>query len=321
MTTIVVDGTWQWVYTGASNSYSKTALPPLPDEVNVRPLALSLFIGPAGVASKAQLIEQLPGWTGEGGYAREAGHATVLGRETTVIEFGPTSRSTSASSTAPGSQTPAAGTPQPTETTSGVARLWLDKERMVVMRYVVAADVQDVHAEVVRLDWAKPVPREQVAFTPPPGATMVDEQTGASGGHSEGGGVSSGGTLEYAPPSGFFAVTHLPEGVIATEYEKEFDANNQPTRLTVKFAGAAARTNLTIDQFRSSRPLQLRDEPMEYFLVDGAETFLAERDGDPESGPEFALATRRDGVNITITAHGLSREDVIAVAEGLELVR
>lgn len=319
--TVVMDGTWQWVYSSDTNTYSKSALPPLPDGVETRPLALSLLIGPAGVASKAQLIDQLLGWTGEGGYAREAGPAVVLGRETTVVEFGPTSRSSSSGATATGSQTPNTSAPQPSETTSGAARLWLDEERMVVMRYVVAADVQDIHAEVLRLDWGAPVPAPQLVFTPPPGATLVDEQTGAPGGDSEGGEVSAGGTLEYSPPAGFFAIAYLPDGFAAREYEQKSDANKKPTRLTVKFVGAGPGTDLNVDQSRSSGPLQLRDEPMEYLLVGGAETFLAERAGDPGLGPEIALTTRRDGVNITITAHGLSREEVIAVAEGLELVR
>lgn len=321
VTTIVVDGTWQWVYSSATNTYSKSALPELPDGVEIRPLALSLFVGPLGVPSRQAFLEGLRE-SESFDFVREAGTATVLGRTTSIIEFGPASRSSaSQGSASPGGSPPAGPTQPTTETSSGVVRVWLDEERMVVMRYVVAADVQDIHAEVLRLDWGAPVPAPQLVFTPPPGATLVDEQTGAPGGDSEGGEVSAGGTLEYSPPAGFFAIAYLPDGFAAREYEQKSDANKKPTRLTVKFVGAGPGTDLNVDQSRSSGPLQLRDEPMEYLLVDGAETFLAERAGDPGLGPEIALTTRRDGVNITITAHGLSREEVIAVAEGLELVR
>ena len=88
----------------------------------------------------------------------------------------------------------------------------------------------------------------------------------------------------------------------------------------MKFAGSAPGTDLAVAQSRRTGALPLRDQPMEYLLAGGAEAFLAERDGDTGSGPELVLTTRRDGINITITARGLSREEVIAVAEGLELV-
>jgi len=324
VTTIVVDGTWQWVYTGASNSYSKTALPPLPDGVETRPLGVGLtFVGPVRVASKRDLMDGLRESVNLE-FVREAGTATVLGRETTIIEFGPASRS----STNQGNALLGGGTPgaaaQPTETSSGVVRVWLDEERMVSMRYVQSDAPQDVRAEVVRLDWDAPVPAHQLVFTPPPGATEVDDQTGlATSGHSEGGAIlgdGAEGTLGFTIPPGFFTAAYLPDGFRAREYEKESDANNQPTRLTVKFAHATSDADLTVDQSRSSGPPQLRDEPMEHLLVGGVEAFLAKRAGDQGSGSEFALATRRGDMNITITAHGVSREEVIAVAEGLELV-
>ncbi|MCL4243424.1 MAG: hypothetical protein KJ048_18895, partial [Dehalococcoidia bacterium] len=321
-TTVVVDGAWQWVYSGATNTYSKAAMPDLPDGVETRPLALSAFVGPIGVPSKVAFLDSLRDFANLD-FVRETGTATVLGRKTTIIEFGPASRGSTSQVSAPlGASPPAAPTQPATETSSGVVRVWLDEERMVAMRYVISGSRADVQAEVLQLDWNAPVAARKLVFEPPAGAALVDADTGlAPAGHSEAGSISGGGTLWYTTPPGFFTVTYLPAAVKASEYERQFDANNQPIRLTVKFAGGTSGTDLTVDQSRSPGPLSLRDEPMEYLLAGGAEAFLAERAGGRDSGPEIALATRRDGVNITITAHGLSREEVIAVAEGLELVR
>ena len=320
-TTVVVDGTWQWVYSRATNTYSKSAIPELPEGVETRPLALSLFVGPVGVPSKEAFIEGLRE-SASIDFVREAGTATVLGRETTIIEFGPASRSTaSQGSASPGGSPPAGATPPATVTSSGVVRMWLDEERMVAMRYVVEDSPAEVRAEVVRLDWNAPVAAQKLVFEPPQGATLADADTGlAPAGHSEAGSISGSGTLWYTTPPGFFTVSYLPADLEAHEYERQFDANNQPIGLTVKFAGGAPGTDLAVAQSRGTGALPLRDEPMEYLLAGGAEAFLAERDGDTGSGPELVLTTRRDGINITITARGLSREEVIAVAEGLELV-
>lgn len=320
-TTVVVDGTWQWVYSSATNTYSKAAIPDLPDGVETRPLALGLFVGPVGAASKQAFLEGLRE-SANLDFVREAGTGTVLGRVTTIIEFGPASRSSTNQGSAPlGGSPPTGVTPAATETSSGMVRVWLDEERMVAMRYVVEDSPAEVRAEVVRLDWDTPVPARQLLFEPPQRATLVDAETGfAPYGHSEAGSIAGGGTLWYATPPGFFTVTYLPAALKASEYERQFDANNEPTRLTVKFSGGGD-ANLTVDQARGPGALSLRDEPMEHLQVGGAEAFLAERAGDRGSGPEIALATRRDGINITITARGLSREEVIAVAEGLELVR
>jgi DNA-binding CsgD family transcriptional regulator/outer membrane lipoprotein-sorting protein len=316
-TTIVIDGAWQWVYSSATNTYSKSAIPELPDAVQTRPLAFGAFVGPVGAVSKQAFLDGLRELETLD-FVREAGTATVLGRETTIIEFGPASRSSSQGSAPLGGPTPAAAT----QTSSGVVRVWLDEERMVAMRYVVEGSPAEVRAEVVRLDWDAPVPARRLTFEPPGGANLVDADTGpVASSHTETGSISGGGTLWYTTPPGFFMVTYLPAAFAARDYERQFDANNQPTRLIVTFAGAGPAAEMTVEQSRSSAPLPLRDEPMENLLVGGAGAFLAERAGDTGSGPEFALATRRDGINITITAHGLSREEVIAVAEGLELVR
>jgi outer membrane lipoprotein-sorting protein/DNA-binding CsgD family transcriptional regulator len=320
VTTIVVDGTWQWVYSSATNTYSKSAIPELPDSVETRRLAVSVLVGPADVASKLELMDGFR--DGESfDFVREAGTGTVLGRKTTVIELGPVSRSSTNQGSVPlGEGTPGASTPQTTETSSGVIRIWLDEERMVVMRYVVEDSPAEARAEVVQLDWNVPVPARRLVFDPPPGATFVQAETGRIPASSHiGGMMTEGGTLWYTTPPGFFKVAYAPDTMRAGDYETEIDANNQPAAITTRFTGF--RSEMTVAQMRGPGPLPLRDEPMEYLLVGGAGAFLADRAGDTGSGPELALATRRDGVNITITAHGLSREEVIAVAEGLELVR
>ena len=320
-TAVVVDGTWQWVYSGATHTYSKSAIPELPAGMEIRPLALSAFVGPAGLPSKQALIEAF-GETGDFDFMREAGRATILGRKTTIIEFGPVSRGSTSQWVTP---TGGDGTPtvpqSATETSSGIGRIWLDEERMVVMRYEIDDTSVRARAEVVRLDWNTPVPGSRLVFEPPPGASLVEGETGvAPSGHSEGGSITEGGTIWYTTPPGFFRVGYTPPEMKAREYQTDFDANNQPTRVFVTFDHADGPADVAVEQVRRSAPLQVRDEPMERIEAGGAEAFLARRDGGPGLSPEYALATRRGEVNITITAHGLTREEVVAVAAGLELV-
>ncbi len=316
-TTVVVDGTWQWVYSGPTNTYSRSAIPELPNGVQTRPLALSAFVGPIGVPSKEAFLDGLRE-SGSFDFVREAGNATVLGRKTTIIEFGPASRS---SSSAPGDPTPGAITLQPIETSGGVVRVWLDEERMVAMRYEVEGSPRaEVLAEVVQLDWDVAVPAPRLVFDPPPGATFVQTETGRIPASSHiGGMMTEGGTLWYTTPPGFFKVAYAPDTMRAGGYETHLDANNQPTAITIRFTGYGSE--MTVAQMRA-RPTSVRsDQPADLVTVAGMEAQIWEHPGDPDSGPQVQLSTRRDGININITAHGLSREEVIAVAEGLELVR
>jgi DNA-binding CsgD family transcriptional regulator len=321
-TAVVVDGTWQWVYSGVTHTYSKSAIPELPDGVEIRPLPLGAMIGPAGLPSIRALMEAFRE-TGDFDFIREAGTATILGRKTTVIEFGPVSRGSTSQWGTPAGGDSNQAAPQPIpESSSGVARIWLDEERMVVMRYEIDDSSVRARAEVVRLDWNTPVAGSRLVFEPPPGASFVDTETGIiPSGHSAGGSITEGGTIWFETPPGFFRVGYAPPQMKAREYQTDFDANNQPTRVFVTFEHTDGAAALAVEQVWSSAPLLLRDEPMERIEVGGAEAFFAGRDGGPGPSPEYVLTTRRGEVHITITAHGLTREEVISVAAGLELVQ
>lgn len=147
-------------YRHETNSYRSNAVPPAPGgtTVRVRPWSFSVMVGPwFGAATTIdEFVEELRTISNNSTGARMAGEGTVLGRPVTIIEQSPVSTSVS----------------DGVETRGGVARYWVDTNRMVVVRQEID-DSPAIHvvAEVTRLEW-NPKGRGSVAFTPPPGATQ-----------------------------------------------------------------------------------------------------------------------------------------------------
>lgn len=159
---IVYDGKDQWYYRHETNTYSQSPIPPVPDGVTmrVRPWSFGALIGPwFGAATNIEeFMAELRGMSSSATEVRVAGSGTVLGRTIVIVEQSPISTSSSGDG----------------ETRQGVARYWLDEDRMVVLRQEVDDGAsQRFTIEVTRLEW-NPA-GERITFTPPDGATARPE--------------------------------------------------------------------------------------------------------------------------------------------------
>lgn len=159
---IVYDGKDQWYYRHETNTYSQSPIPPVPDGVTmrVRPWSFGALIGPwYGAATTVdEFMAELRTMSNNSTDVRLAGTGTVLGRTVAIVEQSPVSTSSSGDG----------------ETRQGVARYWVDGERMVVLRQELDDGVaQRLTIEVTKLEW-NPKGRAPIKFTPPPGSSVED---------------------------------------------------------------------------------------------------------------------------------------------------
>src|SRR6185437_7665657 len=121
---IAADGTNQWTSYASTNSVQKSPMFALPAGYEGPINILNPFLGPMPFGSIDELVRRLTASTGPsdpGRHASVVGQDTVLGTSCTVIEYGPTS--TSSSTAGDGSTT-----------SSGTARICVDPLRMVGLR-------------------------------------------------------------------------------------------------------------------------------------------------------------------------------------------
>jgi hypothetical protein len=174
-----------WYYESAQNSYRELPAE-LPPGLALLPLPVSALIGPAFAEDVPALLEQFRS-RGGGTRAELAGSETVLGRETQVIEFGPT------------------------------ARLWVDPERMFVLRWEDHGSGQLVRAEITTLNYDVEAPDDRFVFVPPPDASELPEQ--GDGERCSGGGSFGGRSISV--PEGFLRPSYIPEGYVAAGESRE----------------------------------------------------------------------------------------------------
>lgn len=159
---IVYDGTTQWYYRHETNTYSQSPLQPLPEGVTmrVRPWSWGALIGPwyGPAASVEEFMSELRQMSSYSTDVRVTGKDRLLGREVVVVEQSPVSTSSSGAA----------------ESRQGVARYWLDEERMVILRITSDNGLsQRFTVEVTKLQWNPP--REPISFSPPAGSTPKQE--------------------------------------------------------------------------------------------------------------------------------------------------
>lgn len=160
---IVYDGNEQWYYRHETNTYNRGPLQPAPDGITlrVRPWSFGALIGPwYGAATNIEeFMAELREMSNKSTDVRVAGTGMVLGRTVRIVEQSPVSTSSSGSG----------------ETRQGVARYWVDEDRMVVLRQEVDDGLaQRFTIEVTTFEW-NPKGRGPVEFNPPPGAKQGDE--------------------------------------------------------------------------------------------------------------------------------------------------
>lgn len=155
---IVYDGREQWYYRHETNTYTHSPIQPVPEGVTlrVRPWSFGALIGPwFGAATTVDgFMAELRTISNDSTQVRRAGSGTILGRTVAIVEQSPISTSSSGAE----------------ETQQGVARYWVDEERMVVLRQEIDDGLaQRLTIEVTKLEW-NPSRTGTITFQPPPGA-------------------------------------------------------------------------------------------------------------------------------------------------------
>ncbi len=184
------DGEAVWFYDAAENSYQRTVPFELPAEFTAMPFPSVVLFGPANHPSLDDLAGDFLS-RGEDVEVFVGGTDTYLDAATTLLDYRPTWRERSVTATAPNAN--GDPTPEPVETTSsgGVGRMWVDEDRMFVLRHEIdgQSNRQYVLVEVTFVDYEPAFDDELFTFEPPEGAN----ETPAGGAGSSGGARSSGG--------------------------------------------------------------------------------------------------------------------------------
>lgn len=287
-------------YNSLTNSYSKADLQRLPDGTVVPPV-MSSFLGPVGSYAKTPdafvaMLRQSSG----GDPPRQAeivGSDTVLGRHTVIIET-PASYSSGSDGA---------------EASHGTMRMWLDPERMMVLKTASTGTDQSYAASVTSLDWDARLTQADLSFQPPAGATQTagpvnDASVGQSGGSS-----SSSGGLSVHPPAGFVLPSYVPDGFGTTESgQRTTVGSDRPVTFTVRYTN-----DIAADYFSIQETIRMDGLPGDLKAGDAVKVNRHDAwlttDGDGRS-----LAWAQDGLAIMITAHGLTTDELMKVASSMQ---
>ena len=180
----VVSGEDAWEYDDRTNTYRRVfgRYASLGAEAMLLP-AFGALVGPARAETVDGLIAQ---WRERGDEPKVAlaGEATVLDRQTRIVEV--------------------------RDPSGSVARAFVDPERMFIMRFAVEAGGggQSYHAEVATLDYGAEIDAARFTFEPPPGTHEAD--TEAAGSCSGASGHSGGASFPAEP--GFLQPAYAPPG-------------------------------------------------------------------------------------------------------------
>ena len=300
---IVADGSSLWFYDEGANTFTKTPLPPSPPDVRARTFAFSLFFGPwpSGAQTAEEVVAELKAM-GRTGQASVVGQETILGRDTTIIEFGAT-RTAGASQSHP----PMSGHAAPKEEDHGTARIYLDVARMFVLAYETKDAVQVIDLRATRFDYDTKIPPARLRFTPPAGAQEVGDANGNAVGGGGGLAALPGGSLQYTVPAGFFGPSSLPFGYRAVRTETGTAGDGATLTFELGFSDDNGAVLILTERRRSGglAPSLAYGEPV---VVHGvAAYFLA--------GNENTLTWYETGIALRLTSASLGREELLRIAE------
>ncbi len=294
---IVSDDGQGTAYNSLTNTYSEAPLQRFPDGT-VAPPALSTFLGPVGYYAKtadgfvAMLRQQE-----EGEQPREVsvvGDDTVLGRHTVVVQM-PAGYSTTSDG---------AGI------ASGTMRMWLDPERMVVLKVVSTSGDQRYTAQVTSLDWDARLTAADVGFQPPEGARKT---AGAVNSMAVGTMSGSGGPRVDAP-AGFVVPAYVPDGLVATGISRESTVGTAgPVTFIVKYAASQGGTVvLTVQE-------TLRADGLPDALKTGTKTKAGGHDAwSTRDGGRTTLVWQQDRLAVEVTGEGIKLDELVKMAESME---
>jgi DNA-binding CsgD family transcriptional regulator len=309
--TIVVDGTNQWVFGDTTNSYEKSPMAEVPAEIKVRPFTLGIFDGPWPLPATTieEVLGQVRGFSQGEGHAAIVGHETILGRDTTIIEFGPTaSRGSNAGATPNGrSAIPGAPPAPPAMEHYGTGRIYLDVERMFILGYETEGDGQEIQVRVTKLVYDTDVPDDRVRFKPPAGAIEVQRDGSSSSG--SGSSALGGGPGGLIVPTGFFRPAYVPAGYEVSRTASDGPGAEAPSfDLTLQDADGH---RLGIQQRMRQNGLPASLTKGEKTTVHGSTAYFATDSGTT------TLAWFERGLAVLVTSDSVSRAELLRVAEGL----
>lgn len=193
----VFDGTDSWWYDDRPNTYVRRAAPDPPGAV-----PSPFFSAPVGPANADTIDVYMERWRTSGGIAdvARAGEATILGRETQIIELHPAS--------------------------GGITSVFIDPERMFIMRW--ASDggpgAQSYSAEVTVLDYDTAIDARLFVFDPPAGSREVEDSQGCRYSGSSVIGAS------FPAEDGFLVPSYTPSGYRPTGVSSEASASGDCRR-------------------------------------------------------------------------------------------
>ena len=303
-TLVVADGKDEWIFSGESETYTRQPLQDLPSDFRTRPLGLSMLIGPGFYGDATQFLDSLKGWGGPDATLKRIGSETVLGRKTTIYEFSPAVKSSS-------------GRPGPTgeivetETGDGFVRIWLDEERVVVMRYASESSSADVFAEVTMLDWDADNPDTAYRFDIPPGAT--EEQNGSDSGST---GTSSSGQrghlVAYTVPEGFLEVGGSAGAYLPYGWSQGTANKSSVSMFELRLAKDDGPSEIVVTQRRAANGLPQSLQNGERISVSGEPAWRSTVNG------QLRYTFLRGGIAVIVLGTRVTEEELLAVAESLE---
>lgn len=180
----VSDGEVVWFYDSFDNSYQRTVPFELPAEFTATPFPSVVLFGPANHADLDDLAAEFLS-RGEGVEVFVGGSDNYLGADATLLDYRPTWREQSVTATAPNAN--GDSTPEPVEATSsgGVGRMWVDEERMFVLRHEIdgQSNRQYVLVEVTLVDYEPEFEDGLFNFVLPDGA--VERPSGSANSSGE----------------------------------------------------------------------------------------------------------------------------------------
>lgn len=194
----VVNGRDAWEYDDRANTYRRII--GRYASLGAEAMALPTFSAPVGPTHAGTLEALMAQWRERGDEPEVAlgGEATLLGRRTQIVEL--------------------------RTAYSGVARAFVDPERMFIMRWVVdgSGGGQSYRAEVTALDYGAEITPDRFVFEPPPGAREADDQP--AGSCSGSGGHTSGASFPAEP--GLLQPAYAPAGYRITGMGAESSASD-----------------------------------------------------------------------------------------------
>jgi len=299
----VADGTWLWFDSATETTYQRTDIPDLPPGM-VASLPISMLLGPANAPDMDTFLRELRERnSAPGSFARVAGKGSVLGYETTLVEWGPAW--SGAGSTNGGPETVTSG---------GMARLWVEPRSMWVLRYESdGIEMSSIRGEVTSLNFGAIDPA-RFTFVPPPGKAMgpTEDQPRYHLLFND----AAGSPVRQ----GWYAITALPAGYGTRSWEgNASDANGSSTTWLVHMSG----TNKQLDQNPHVRVLQSPSAVYAGAAATGDRVTLATGQTatvGPEGGA-LRLVFDDGETRVTVTTNALTRDELVAFAGTLEKAR